>query len=92
MQDRTYYHCSHTDVQESEYVNGYQMIDADHQGSDYKDDGSNILLDANENAYGPSLQPDSHHDAPNGHDYGTISSTADVDLSGLHRYPDPYTL
>ncbi|OAF61342.1 histidinol-phosphate transaminase [Pseudogymnoascus destructans] len=26
---------------------------------DYKDDGTNILLDANENAFGPSLPPPS---------------------------------
>ena len=57
--------------------------------SDYKDDGTNILLDANENAYGPGL-------ALNGQ--GKISSTngtsdssyaIDVDLLGLNRYPDP---
>ncbi|KAI5845688.1 pyridoxal phosphate-dependent transferase [Morchella snyderi] len=41
---------------------------------DYKDDGTNILLDANENAYGPSLPL-------------TASSTAET--AGLHRYPDP---
>lgn len=49
--------------------------------SDYKDDGKNVLLDANENAYGPSLDP-------------AVASGAraalDVDLLGLHRYPDPH--
>ncbi|KAJ4270472.1 histidinol-phosphate transaminase [Fusarium torreyae] len=48
---------------------------------DYKDDGTNILLDANENAYGPSLKPE------------VAKQTADgvvVDLLGLHRYPDPH--
>ncbi|KIW07979.1 histidinol-phosphate transaminase [Verruconis gallopava] len=51
---------------------------------DYKDDGTNILLDANENAYGPGLSID-----PN----GTIDehkSSVDLDLLGLHRYPDPH--
>jgi hypothetical protein len=55
--------------------------------SDYKDDGTNILLDANENAYGPGL-------ALNGE--GKLNGTSgasvsiDVDLLGLNRYPDPY--
>ncbi|KEZ40474.1 Histidinol-phosphate aminotransferase [Scedosporium apiospermum] len=49
---------------------------------DYKDDGTNILLDANENAYGPSVAP--------------LASKVDSDLLtardflGLHRYPDPH--
>lgn len=55
--------------------------------SDYKDDGTNILLDANENAYGPGL-------ALNGEGKlnGTSAASAsiDVDLLGLNRYPDPY--
>ncbi|KAK5998387.1 Histidinol-phosphate aminotransferase [Cladobotryum mycophilum] len=51
---------------------------------DYKDDGTNILLDANENAYGPSLSPE------------TISSVSNpaqaggFDPLGLNRYPDPH--
>ncbi|KAF5245376.1 hypothetical protein FANTH_7363 [Fusarium anthophilum] len=49
--------------------------------SDYKDDGTNILLDANENAYGPSLSADVAGKAANG---------VEVDLLGLHRYPDPH--
>ncbi|KAI1333076.1 histidinol-phosphate aminotransferase [Xylariaceae sp. FL0255] len=47
---------------------------------DYKDDGTNILLDANENAYGPSLN-------------ASRSSTPgepEIDFLGLHRYPDPH--
>ncbi|KAH6895379.1 pyridoxal phosphate-dependent transferase [Thelonectria olida] len=48
---------------------------------DYKDDGTNILLDANENAYGPSIAED-------------VASAAgkdvDIDFLGLHRYPDPH--
>ncbi|KAE8445234.1 hypothetical protein EG329_013606 [Mollisiaceae sp. DMI_Dod_QoI] len=51
---------------------------------DYKDDGTNILLDANENAYGPSL-------ALNG-SANTLSNSKDpsIDFLGLHRYPDPH--
>ncbi|KAL8948956.1 MAG: hypothetical protein Q9222_004893 [Ikaeria aurantiellina] len=41
---------------------------------DYKDDGTNILLDANENAYGPSL---------------VLQKSSGIDLFGLNRYPDP---
>ena len=47
---------------------------------DYKDDGKNILLDANENAYGP---PDLI-DGPQGN-----SIVHPIDLDGLNRYPDP---
>ena len=54
--------------------------------SDYKDDGTNILLDANENAYGPglSLDKNGHIAATNGD-----SSELHIDLLGLNRYPDP---
>lgn len=51
--------------------------------SDYKDDGTNILLDANENAYGPSV-PKSVAQAV------ASSSGPEIDLLGLHRYPDPH--
>ncbi|KAL6352974.1 hypothetical protein LRP88_13453 [Fusarium phalaenopsidis] len=44
-----------------------------------QDDGTNILLDANENAYGPSLGEDIAKDGG-----------SDVDFLGLHRYPDPH--
>ncbi|KAL8942808.1 MAG: hypothetical protein Q9211_001237 [Gyalolechia sp. 1 TL-2023] len=46
---------------------------------DYKDDGTNILLDANENAYGPSLNLE---DGP--------LHNPDIDFLGLNRYPDPH--
>ncbi|OAA81399.1 histidinol-phosphate aminotransferase [Akanthomyces lecanii RCEF 1005] len=46
---------------------------------DYKDDGTNILLDANENAFGPSLPPAI-----------SSSSSSSIDWLGLHRYPDPH--
>ncbi|KAH9909133.1 histidinol-phosphate aminotransferase [Xylariomycetidae sp. FL2044] len=50
---------------------------------DYKDDGTNILLDANENAYGPSLSADAVSAA-------SSASGPEIDLLGLHRYPDPH--
>lgn len=60
--------------------------------SDYKDDGTNVLLDANENAYGPglALNPEGalQDSAANGGSTG--SSKPDIDLLGLNRYPDPY--
>ncbi|KAI0147594.1 histidinol-phosphate aminotransferase [Xylariaceae sp. FL1272] len=48
---------------------------------DYKDDGTNVLLDANENAYGPSLTASAVNDG---------SSGPEIDFLGLHRYPDPH--
>ncbi|KAK6346985.1 histidinol-phosphate transaminase [Orbilia brochopaga] len=46
---------------------------------DYKDDGKNTLLDANENSYGPSLPSDTS-------DHELEQSF----LAGLNRYPDPH--
>lgn len=56
---------------------------------DYKDDGTNILLDANENAYGPGLDltEEGQLTGANG-----STSSLDVDLLGLNRYPDPHQL
>ena len=58
--------------------------------SDYKDDGTNVLLDANENAYGPGLDLDrngrSGSEKVNGK---TGPREMEMDLLGLHRYPDP---
>ncbi|KAI0013096.1 histidinol-phosphate aminotransferase [Xylariaceae sp. FL0662B] len=51
---------------------------------DYKDDGTNILLDANENAYGPSLTAAAVSAA------STAVRGPEIDLLGLHRYPDPH--
>ncbi|KAG0137895.1 pyridoxal phosphate-dependent transferase [Tuber indicum] len=48
---------------------------------DYKDDGSNILLDANENAYGPSLPFNGPDESEVGIGY---------DYTHLNRYPDPH--
>ncbi|KAF2744060.1 histidinol-phosphate aminotransferase [Sporormia fimetaria CBS 119925] len=47
---------------------------------DYKDDGTNVLLDANENAYGAGLA---------NIDFKKLLD-ADVDLQGMNRYPDPH--
>lgn len=60
--------------------------------SDYKDNGTNILLDANENAYGPGLALNGDHKLPGANVNGTSNapSSIDVDLLGLNRYPDPY--
>jgi histidinol-phosphate aminotransferase len=55
-----------------------------HQISDYKADGTNILLDANENAYGPSLSLDPSSPP------STNSNDTSIDFLGLHRYPDPH--
>ncbi|KAJ4371598.1 histidinol-phosphate transaminase [Neocucurbitaria cava] len=59
---------------------------------DYKDDGTNILLDANENAYGPGLALNGEGKLPGANVNGTsdASSAIDVDLLGLNRYPDPH--
>ncbi|KAJ9209287.1 hypothetical protein DTO166G4_9128 [Paecilomyces variotii] len=59
---------------------------------DYKDDGTNVLLDANENAYGPGLALNKEgaleESAANG--VPTGSSKPDIDFLGLNRYPDPH--
>ncbi|KAJ9610709.1 histidinol-phosphate transaminase [Cladophialophora chaetospira] len=54
---------------------------------DYKDDGTNILLDANENAYGPGLAI-----SENGTNGKSNAAAAEyqVDFLGLNRYPDPH--
>jgi histidinol-phosphate aminotransferase len=56
-------------------------------GSDYKDDGHNILLDANENAYGPGLALSQQGSLVN-----NSNSKPDVDFLGLNRYPDPHQI
>ncbi|KAA8651709.1 hypothetical protein EYZ11_000006 [Aspergillus tanneri] len=55
---------------------------------DYKDDGTNVLLDANENAYGPGLALNSQGALLT--DDATGSSKPEIDLLGLNRYPDPH--
>ena len=55
--------------------------------SDYKDDGTNVLLDANENAYGPALAlQGSGRKGMNGH---CSDMEGGIDIRGLNRYPDP---
>ncbi|POS76412.1 histidinol-phosphate aminotransferase [Diaporthe helianthi] len=50
---------------------------------DYKDDGLNVLLDANENAFGPPISQQASAALQQG-------NAAKLDLLGLHRYPDPH--
>ncbi|KAJ5712343.1 hypothetical protein N7493_008811 [Penicillium malachiteum] len=55
---------------------------------DYKDDGTNVLLDANENAYGPGLALN---------DQGSLQASQsgnvpEIDFLGLNRYPDPHQI
>ncbi|KAG5931396.1 hypothetical protein E4U60_006111 [Claviceps pazoutovae] len=70
---------------------------------DYKENGTNILLDANENAFGPAVLPcdmSSSPDAPSRPSTLSTSSSSSpsaalsqgsgIDLRGLHRYPDPH--
>lgn len=61
------------------------MLGADTVCSDYKDDGTNVLLDANENAYGPGLALSEDGKLANGDSQVSV----EVDLLGLNRYPDP---
>ncbi|USP81435.1 Histidinol-phosphate aminotransferase [Curvularia clavata] len=58
--------------------------------SDYKDDGTNILLDANENAYGPGLALNGQGKITSTNGTSDSSYAIDVDLLGLNRYPDPH--
>lgn len=59
--------------------------------SDYKDDGTNVLLDANENAYGPGLALNSEGALQtDGAGGSTGASKPEIDFLGLNRYPDPY--
>ncbi|MCJ1355019.1 MAG: histidinol-phosphate transaminase [Icmadophila ericetorum] len=63
--------------------------------SDYHDDGVNILLDANENAYGPGLvlTKDGELKIPQANGTADGQNPAKalcVDFLGLNRYPDPH--
>ena len=62
--------------------------------SDYQDDGKNILLDANENAYGPGLvlKLDGSLDDDHVHNEDGAAERPALDLHGLNRYPDPRQL
>ncbi|CAI7632272.1 unnamed protein product [Penicillium viridicatum] len=60
---------------------------------DYKDDGTNVLLDANENAFGPGLALNSEgalQSSPTGN--ATGASKPEIDFLGLNRYPDPHQI
>ncbi|PGH07127.1 histidinol-phosphate transaminase [Blastomyces parvus] len=64
---------------------------------DYKDDGTNVLLDANENAYGPGLVLTPDGKIQEGWSEGRVTnnenaSSPDVDFLGLNRYPDPHQI
>jgi histidinol-phosphate aminotransferase len=74
-------------VLESECCRRLEQCALTHTHSDYKDDGTNILLDANENAYGPglALQQNGTQRKVNG-----STPEAAVDFLGLNRYPDPH--
>ncbi|KAK8223817.1 histidinol-phosphate aminotransferase [Phyllosticta capitalensis] len=55
---------------------------------DYKDDGTNVLLDANENAFGPGIALEGSGKLRNGF-YGA-EQNIEVDFNCLNRYPDPH--
>lgn len=58
---------------------------------DYADDGHNVLLDANENAYGPPIDADTAAAAlQDAAAAGAGGDAPKIDLLGLHRYPDPH--
>jgi histidinol-phosphate aminotransferase len=82
---RTYSPLSPTDAHESKQTNTSPRACLTAY-SDYKDDGHNILLDANENAYGPGLVLE------NGIHANGDSSSLEVDFLGLNRYPDPHQI
>ncbi|KAJ5131187.1 uncharacterized protein N7515_007226 [Penicillium bovifimosum] len=60
---------------------------------DYKDDGTNVLLDANENAFGPGLALNSDGALQNSQTGdATGASKPEIDFLGLNRYPDPHQI
>lgn len=63
-----------------------RILEANESVSDYKDDGTNVLLDANENAYGPGLDLSKDGKLEDAQANG---SSGDIDYLGLNRYPDP---
>jgi histidinol-phosphate aminotransferase len=75
---------SHIVVRESKNCNSPWQRLTHTPYSDYKDDGTNILLDANENAYGPSLALDALRSL------SMKSNDPSIDFLGLNRYPDPH--
>ncbi|KAJ6137469.1 Aminotransferase class I/classII [Penicillium samsonianum] len=60
---------------------------------DYKDDGTNVLLDANENAFGPGLALNSKGALQSSQTGNTTgASNPEIDFLGLNRYPDPHQI
>ncbi|KAK2768265.1 histidinol-phosphate transaminase [Arachnomyces sp. PD_36] len=60
---------------------------------DYKDDGTNVLLDANENAYGPGLALSKDGGLESAPFPGnTQLPGGEIDFLGLNRYPDPHQI
>lgn len=59
--------------------------------SDYKDNGHNVLLDANENAFGTVLAQSLrvNPDAASANGWYAPAPITQQALSRLHRYPDP---
>ncbi|KAJ5515039.1 Aminotransferase class I/classII [Penicillium fimorum] len=57
---------------------------------DYKDDGTNVLLDANENAFGPGLALNDEGALQSQTGNATGASQPEIDFLGLNRYPDPH--
>ena len=72
-------------------LSGDGVVYDSNNASDYKDDGTNILLDANENAYGPGLDLNGFAAALRKGGTGQKDST-EIDFLGLNRYPDPYVI
>ncbi|KAL5417850.1 hypothetical protein PMIN03_001341 [Paraphaeosphaeria minitans] len=58
---------------------------------DYKNDGTNILLDANENAIGPGLALNEDGKLTKSASNGS-GPAIDIDMLGLNRYPDPHQI
>lgn len=88
MLDQTFCSSSHTGALASRSPISQSLVSEllTDEVSDYKDDGTNVLLDANENAYGPSLALDGEGKL-SGSQSG--SSKPEIDFLGLNRYPDP---
>ena len=86
--DQTSLHWNHTAARASTTTLAIYIERLLIRRSDYKDDGTNILLDANENAIGPGLALNKEGKLTNGAS-NTSGPSIDIDLLGLNRYPDP---
>lgn len=89
MRDQTSLHWSHIGARASTSLSSSTLVGApSNESSDYKDDGTNILLDANENAIGPGLALNKDGKLTTGAS-SSSGPAIDIDLLGLNRYPDP---